>query len=278
MSQFHEQARSLNEGSSIEEVAAAYDALSAAYTHFVNTGRNAGGRYDGTEATDITEEQLVEAYGFTRADGGSDRFGTPLYWTVENYGIPSETEGVRGGLDKWPGSDHLTIGVWNDKQYAPEESDLTNVRLYRRVALDAGSYFFGALYETIYNLGESYVFAATETLTTSDIPNKAVAFMPVSACVADGEYWGIRFTLDEPQELLLGWQTDLLHSAATQEFRAEKVKLASYPTADIEHVEQDEVPAPVGIYTLQGVRINSAQLNALPRGLYIVNGRKVVIK
>ena len=273
-----EQARALSEGSSIEEVAAAYDALSAAYTHFVNTGRNAGGRYDGTEATDITEEQLVEAYGFTRADGGSDRFGTPLYWTVENYGIPSETEGVRGGLDKWPGSDHLTIGVWNDKQYAPEESDLTNVRLYRRVALDAGSYFFGALYETIYNLGESYVFAATETLTTSDIPNKAVAFMPVSACVADGEYWGIRFTLDEPQELLLGWQTDLLHSAATQEFRAEKVKLASYPTADIEHVEQDEVPAPVGIYTLQGVRIDSAQLNALPRGLYIVNGRKVVIK
>ena len=102
--------------------------------------------------------------------------------------------------------------------------------------------------------------------------------MPVSACVADGEYWGIRFTLDEPQELLLGWQTDLLHSAATQEFRAEKVKLASYPTADIEHVESDVVSGPMGIYTLQGVRINDAQLNALPRGLYIVKGTKMVVK
>ena len=272
-----EQARALNEGSSIEEVAAAYDALSTAYTHFVNTGRNAGGHYDATNAIDITEEYLVEAYAFTRAEGGNDRFGTPLYWTVENYGIPSETEGVRGGLDKWPGSDHLTIGVWNDKQYAPEESDLTNVRLYRRVALDAGSYFFGALYETIYNQTATYVFAATETLSTTDIPNQAVAFMPVNECAADGEYWGIRFTLPEAQELLLGWQADLLNGYNTQEFRAEKVKLAYYGDTAIEDIEHTKQPVDTSIYTLQGVKV-SEDIGTLPRGLYIMNGKKLLVK
>ena len=122
------------------------------------------------------------------------------------------------------------------------------------------------------------MFAATETLATPDIPNQSVAYMRITECKSDGEFWGIRFTLDEPQEVLIGWQADLLNSASAQEFRAAKVKLAMYPTADIEYTEQDEVAAPAGIYTLQGVRINNDQLTVLPRGLYIVNGRKVVIK
>ena len=272
------EAQQLGADADIETIAATYEALSKAYEQFIDHGRNVGGRYDATDATDITEEFLVEAYGFTRSAGGNDRFGTPLYWTVDNYNIPSNSEGLRGGLDKYPGRDHLTLGVWDDKQNAPEESDIANARVYRRVALDAGSYFFGATYETIYNLGEAYVFAATETLATPDIPNQSVAYMRIAECKSDGEFWGLRFTLDEPQEVLLGWQADLLNSSSSQEFRAAKVKLAMYPATDIEYTEQDEVAAPVGIYTLQGVRIDSAQLNALPRGLYIVNGKKVVIK
>jgi hypothetical protein len=78
--------------------------------------------------------------------------------------------------------------------------------------------------------------------------------------------------------VLLGWQADLLNSPGRQEFRAEKVKLASYATADVESIGQDPVSAPMGIYTLQGVRIDTEQLHILPRGLYIVNGRKMVIK
>jgi hypothetical protein len=220
----------------------------------------------------------VEIYGFTRKEGGDDRFGTPLYWTVENYGIPSNSEGVRGGLDKWPGRDNLTLGVWDDKQNAPETSDITNARVYRRVALDAGTYFFGAIYNTVDNITNAYVFAVGEPLATTDIPDYAIAHMPLMDCRADGEYWGIRFTLDEPQEVLLGWQADLLNSPGRQEFRAEKVKLASYATADVESIGQDPVSAPMGIYTLQGVRIDTEQLHTLPRGLYIVNGRKMVIK
>jgi hypothetical protein len=51
-----------------------------------------------------------------------------------------------------------------------------------------------------------------------------------------------------------------------------------YPATDIEYTEQDEVVSPVGIYTLQGVRIHKTQFNALPSGLYIVNGKKMVVK
>jgi hypothetical protein len=51
-----------------------------------------------------------------------------------------------------------------------------------------------------------------------------------------------------------------------------------YPATDIEYAEQDEVASPVGIYTLQGVRIHNTQFNALPSGLYIVNGKKMVVK
>ena len=272
------EARQVPANASVEQIVAAYEALTKAYDAFLNAGRIKGTTYDATDATDITEQGLVEAYNFTRAEGGNDRFGTPLYWTVENYDIPSNSEGVRGGLDKWPGRDNLTLGVWDDKQNAPETSDITNARVYRRVALDAGTYFFGAIYNTVDNITNAYVFAVGEPLATTDIPDYAIAHMPLMDCRADGEYWGIRFTLDEPQEVLLGWQADLLNSPGRQEFRAEKVKLASYATADVESIGQDPVSVPMNIYTLQGVRIDTEQLHILPRGLYIVNGRKMVIK
>lgn len=270
------EAKEVTADAEIETIATTYESLAAAYEHFKANGRNAGGRYDGTDATDITEQYLVEAYNFTRSEGGNDRFGSPLYWTVENYGIPSNSEGTRGGLDKYPGRDNLTLGIWDDRQNAPAESNIANARVYRRVALDAGSYFFGAVYNTIYNLGDAYVFAATDTLGTSEIPTRAVAFMRIIECASDGEFWGIRFTLAEAQEVLLGWQADLLNGSTTQEFRAEKVKLAMYAAADIEYTEQELTTEPMSIYTMQGVRIE-APLSSLPNGMYIVNGKKVLV-
>ena len=271
------EAKKLDKDASIEDITAAYEALSQAYTDLIDNGHNVGGIYDSTDATDITEKYLIESYAFTRSAGGTDRFGTPQYWTVENYNIPSNSEGIRGGLDKWPGQDHLTLGVWDDKQNAPAESDIVNARVYRLVELPAGSYFFGATYETIYNLGESYVFAANQRINTSDIPNEALAYMPIAECKNDKQCWGIKFTLDEPQEVMLGWQADLLNSAAQQEFRVEQVKLVTYTAIDndIDHVEQS-MPDTYTIYTLQGVRVTSP-ITALPQGLYIVNGKKLLI-
>ncbi len=237
-----------------------YDALRTAYTDFLANGRNKGGVLTNDDAIDLTEEQLVEAQNFTRADdSGNERFGTPKYWTVENYQIPSATEGVRGGLDSYPGRDCLTLGIWNDRGNAPEESDITAARVYRKVSLGVGRYFFGGIYNTIYNQEESYVFAASATMATTDIGKNAIAYMKVNECVADGNYWGIYFTLDEPQDILLGWQGDLLHGANTQEFRVEKIKLAQLdggiPDAIIDM--DADFDAPVEIYSLQGVRLGS---------------------
>ena len=271
------EAQQLDADADIEAVAAAYEALSKAYEHFMENGRIKGTTYDETDATDITEQHLIERYGFTRKEGGNDRFGSPLYWTVENYDIPSATEGIRGGLDKWPGHDHLTIGVWDDKQNAPETSDITNTRVYRPVTLDAGTYFFGAIYNTIYNMTDAYVFAAEETLPTAEIPDRAIAYMRIAECAADGEYWGIRFTLPETQEVLLGWQVDLLNGYNAQEFRAEKVKLAYYGATAIEDVEYTEHPVDASIYTLQGVKVN-ASIDMLPRGLYIIGNKKIIVR
>ena len=47
-------------------------------------------------------------------DSTTNRYGTPLYWTVENYFIPNETDGNRNGLDRHPGYDCLTLGIWDD--------------------------------------------------------------------------------------------------------------------------------------------------------------------
>ena len=254
-----------------DDITTLYDALRGAYADFLANGRNKGGLFDEKDAEDITVAKLVESYNFSRVDASvTTRFSSPLYWTVENFDIPSSTEGIRGGLDKYPGRDHLTLGVWDDKQNAPETSDITNARVYRQVALDAGRYFFGGIYETIYNLGDAYIFASSATLPTTDIPRNSTAYMNIKESKSDGYYWGIYFTLDEPQEVLLGWQADLLNSPNTQEFRVEKVKLAKYSDGIADGIEDtvdnSATDAPVEFYTLQGIRLNTAPQS----GFYIV--------
>lgn len=260
-----------------EELTLFYEAENA-WNHYLATAYVKGTTFDATDAVDITKEYLIETDHFTRSKGGNDRFGTPLYWTVENYNIQSNTEGLRGGLDKWPGHDHLTLGVWDDKQKAPATSDITNARVYRRVTLNAGDYFFGATYETIAGMDVAYVFASTTTLSTADIPTKAIAFMPIAECVSGSEYWGIRFTLPVAQEVLLGWQVDLLNSPARQEFRAAKVMLAAYgidTEIDIIDICTDNIPS--AIYTIEGIRLGGS-VDDLPKGLYIIGGKKVCVE
>ena len=124
---------------------------------------------------------------------------------------------------------------------------------------------------------DAYVFASDETLPTAEIPGKAIAHMRIAECAADGEYWGIRFTLPEAQEVLLGWQADLLNGYNTQEFRAEKVKLAYYGDTAIEDIEHTKQPVDTSIYTLQGVKLNTS-IDMLPRGLYIIGNKKMIVR
>ena len=77
--------------------------------------------------------------------------------------------------------------------------------------------------------------------------------------------------------MLLGWQVDLLNGYNAQEFRAEKVKLAYYGATAIEDVEYTEHPVDASIYTLQGVKVN-ASIDMLPRGLYIIGNKKMIVR
>ena len=252
-----------------ETIVAAYNRLLTAYEKFLETGRKKGARYDDTNATDITAEYLVEASMFSRAYESTERYCEPLYWTVENYEVVT-SQGTRNGLDSYPGMDNLNLGVWDDRQYSTNVDALVDARIYRKVTLEAGSYYFGAIYNTIYNMGDdAYVFVADEVLPTAEIPTKSIAYMKMHDGASDKEFWGVYFTLEEKQEVVLGWQADLLNGYNQKEFRASKVKLAQYGVDGVEEVIFDTVEtanAPVEFYTLQGVRLNGAPT----KGFYIV--------
>ncbi|MBO4613435.1 MAG: alpha-L-fucosidase [Bacteroidaceae bacterium] len=184
--------------------------------------------------TDVTKNYLVQASAFSRVTGQSTstRYGTPKNWTVENYRIPAGNDGTRNGLDRYPGYDCLTLGVWDDRQNSTE-GDLAHARVYRKVNLDAGNYYFGAAYEANYQLNEAYIFAASELLPTSDIPQQSLAYDNISDAGKDNtSFRGVYFELPEAQEVILGFQADLASGAAEQEFRASKVKFVRFGVPD----------------------------------------------
>ncbi len=263
-----ETAKAVSSSADYDTVSDAYNAVTSAYADFIANGRNKGGQPEEIYANDITEQILGESQNFSRADdSGSSRFGSPKYWTVENYNIPSSSEGLRGGLDNYPGADCLTLGVWDDKGNAPAESDITSARVYQKVTLDAGDYYFGSQYDAQYQLYDAYVFASDEIIPTDEMTTNSIAYMSVSECQLDGKYWGIYFTIPEKQEVVLGWQANLLGGSNTQEFRAKTVKLIRYSEeTSVELLRGDSDDAPVEIYSLQGMRLGSMPQH----GFYII--------
>ena len=227
---------------------------------------------------DITNEVLLQDTHFSRIAGqsSSTRYGTPANWTVENYSIPAGGDGVRNGLDRYPGYDCLTLGVWDDRQNNTD-GDLYNARVYRKVDLQAGNYYFGAAYEANYQLAQAYIFAASEPLDTDDIPTQSIAYDPIADAGKDNTTLrGIYFELDQPQEVLLGFQADLASGATQQEFRASKVSLIRFGAVDdaIHEVTGDKQSAfPEGVYDLHGRRVFTPSLSRQPQ---IVNGKVVI--
>ena len=208
-----------------EEADAAREALAAAYRVFVNDGLNKGGEFSGIIDENLTTEYLVEASGFTRSAGGSQRFGAPAYWTVENFNIPNGADGTKHGLDKYSGNEALMLGVWNDAGNNTA-GNLSDARIYRKVTLPAGNYFFGAAYNTTYNMSEqAYMFVSKTLCHTAEIPQQAIAYYNINKCTGDLRMQGLYFALDEATEVYIGFQANLLNGSATQEWRAEKVAL-----------------------------------------------------
>ena len=81
------------------------------------------------------------------------------HWETRNYYIPqSNGDGIKRGIDYYNGYNALMLGIWDDAEGAT--GDLSNVALYRRVKLPAGTYFFGTAYENVYEVEAGYIFAS----------------------------------------------------------------------------------------------------------------------
>lgn len=204
-------------------------ALHAAYRDLKENGSVKAGAPMSAAAKDCTKQLLVEADKFSRRDKAvKTRFAAPQHWTVDNFEIPNGNNGVRGGLDKYPGNDCLMLGVWNDR-HESRGGTLDNARIYRKVTLEPGKYYFGATFNTISGLTESaYIFASDELVATTDIPVASKAFASISKGKADGTFYGVTFTVKKKQEVVLGFQADLTKGGPTQEFRADEVRLLKY--------------------------------------------------
>ena len=264
-----------------ETVSSAYNTLSDALSDFLQNGKNAAGEPEKLDATDLTVDKLHEASAFSRADESvTTRFAAPKYWTVENFSVPNGGDGTKQGLDKYPGYDCLMLGLWNDRDNN-QEGDLHDARIYQRVHLDAGRYYFGNTFNTRYNLSQAYIFAATGPIATSDMETQSIAWHNFSSGGDDSKYSGIYFTLTEPQDVVLGFQANLADGSGTQEFRADKVLLYGYNIeSGIEELSAsaaDELSQPQ-FFTLSGTRLQHAPQH----GIYIVRqgskARKMILK
>jgi len=248
-------------------VSEAYNALSEALADFLQNGKNVGGEPEKLDATDLTVEKLHEASAFIRDDESiTTRFAKPKYWTVENFSIPNGGDGTKQGLDKYPGYDCLMLGIWGDRSNN-EEGDLGNARIYQKVHLDAGRYYFGNTFQTRYNLSQAYVFAATQLLPTSAIEQEAIAWHSFASGGDNSKYDGVYFTLTDPSDVYLGFQVNLADGAGEQEFRADKVLFYGYNVnTGIETKSAYDVNTPLQIFSLSGLRLQQVPT----RGFYIL--------
>ena len=278
-------AAALPDDASAAQITAAYYTLQAAYDDFMANGLNGARVMKLSSAADLPENSLdlttdllVERDNFSRTDASTTRFGKPANWTVENFQIPNGGDGTKNGLDRYSGQDALMLGVWNDRSNNKSGS-LANARIYRKVKLAPGRYYFGASYNANHQLYKAYIFASDQLLTTVKIPTQAIAYADISQCGMDGQFYGIVFTLTEEQELYLGFQANLASGSETQEFRADSVRLLSLDTdlfVGIEEIDNGQwIMDNEAIYDLSGRRISTKQVK---KGLYIVNGHKVLVK
>lgn len=263
-----ESARALSGDTDFATINETYSSLSEAFELFLTEGKNKGGQPEKTGATDITASTLGEADNFTRTtESGSARFGTPAHWTVENFRIPNGSDGTKNGLDKYSGDDCLMLGIWDDRDNNTE-GDLADARIYRKVRLEAGRYYFGNTFNALHNLAQAYIFAASEPLPTDATESKSIAYAPLSDGALDGNTYGIYFTLDAPQDVVLGFQANLAKGDAAQEFRASSVTLLRYddPSDGIGAIGQGAPAGTARYYSLMGTPLPHAPLH----GLYIV--------
>lgn len=267
---------SVDANASTDELNEAYATLATAFSALQTTGQyelvfTTGScvQPKGT-GTDVTKTYLRQASKFTRGDQKSTRFGKPKYWTVENYEIDLSSQGIKQGLDNYPGYNCLQLGRWEESDALMKASDHANQRLYMEVTLPAGNYYFGAAYHSIEpsQMGKSYLMVASQPLSTAEVESKAMAWGRLSSASGDGSFYGVRFMLEEEQTVVLGWQMD--GRSQHTEFRCSEVKLLKYPsqTNQIQTPQATDASSqlPAVYYNLSGQRLSSAP----ERGMFVI--------
>ena len=184
-----------------------------------------------TGCEEITIEKLHEAENFARTpetDNG-DRFGTPLYWAVENFGFGDEA-----GIDNVTGTNCLHLeNWWND--FAGAGYDIHNARIYQQVTLPAGRYYFGAEYPSAESNDACYIFTSASILNTSDIPTQSIGYEKVKGTAADGTFYGFYFTLENETNVYLGFQGDFTTNCSN--IRVKAVKLLYYGDVNYDQLQ-----------------------------------------
>ncbi|MBP5197152.1 MAG: alpha-L-fucosidase [Bacteroidaceae bacterium] len=223
------------DGTDEEAASAALTALREAYQDFMNKGRNEGGVFNRTVDENLTAAVLVEAENFSGTLGG--RYGKLANWISENYSINKGGDGVRNGLDNYGNKRGISIGVWDDR--SSNQGDISNARIYRKVHLDEGVYYFGAAYNSLYGCNnKAWQFVSKELLSTDDIPDKSLACYQVNTAKEGSELYGLYVEITEAGDYFLGWQADMNNGSEQQEFRAIKVAFYSLAEEDLRPVRQ----------------------------------------
>lgn len=209
--------------------------LRTAYQNFMNNGMNPGGTFLRTMEKNLTASVLVEAENFSGTLGG--RYGTLDNWTSENYSIDKGGDGIRKGLDNYGNKRGISIGVWDDR--GSNKGDIANARIYRKVMLEKGIYYFGAAYNSLYGCNEkAYQFVSKELLSTEEIPSKSLAYYQVNTAKEGSELFGLYVEIKEPGEYYLGWQANMNNGSTKQEFRAIQVAFYSVADEDLRPISQ----------------------------------------
>ena len=209
-------------------------------------------------------------------------------WTLENtiteYGI---TAGAH--VDKGKNNCFTVTTGWDT--FA---SKLTDHKAFQTITLPAGCYTFSATYDDQYEgqCGGTYIVAAEgNTLPTSQELGKALAYTAMKAKgQASDNTNAVTFVLTKESTVSVGL---LVNMSGNQCLTLQKFTLTKAPVTVIGNTE--EIPVGIdriefagnthltiaeGIFDLTGrqIRKEAANTDGLAPGLYIINGRKVLVR
>ena len=130
-----------------------------------------------------------------------------------------------------------------------------------------------------------YYCGATQEPSAQDVTHSGITFSGnFTAKKNMQDLYGVATGTDGHQRILLGSATATLPAMAaffssTQPLANMSLRMEGENMTDIEAIQMTENEAQTAVYTLQGTRIQPATKGArLPKGIYIINGKKVIVK